>query len=168
MLFQDWMKDAQASDSKRIASRPHILVLSPHAGIADGLVRLLRLDGRYDARHVTTLAELAGVDSRWRPDVVLVDGSVLRNARGTLALPVPALLLSGTREDAEQYLPRVPTAKGWLRKDPTFQELESALASAGAVAPSALARPAARLIAMAVFGAVFVLAAIAAIWLALN
>ena len=149
-------------------SKPHVLVLSPHAAVAEGLVHLLSLDGRYDARHVSTLAELAA-DSRWRPDVFLIDGPVLRNAQGTLPLPAPALLLSGTREDAEQYLRRVPTAKGWLRKDPTFPELERALALAGAGAPVApLARPRAHVIAMAIFGVVFVLAGLGAIWLALN
>ena len=161
------MKDAQASAvNKSAMSKPHVLVLSPHAAIAEGLVRLLSLDGRYDARHVSTLAELS-TESRWRPDVFLIDGSVLRNAQGMLSLPAPALLLSGTREDAEQYLPRVPTAKGWLRKDPTYPELERALASAGALAP-ALTRPRARLIAMAVFTTIFVLAALAALWLAFN
>ncbi|TMD61357.1 MAG: hypothetical protein E6I87_02940 [Chloroflexi bacterium] len=106
-------------------------------------------------------------DSRWQADVVLVDGSVLRNAPGVLSLPAPALLLFGTREDADEYLPRVPTAKGWLRKDPTYPELESALATAGALAPP-LTRPRARLIAMALFAVVLVLAAIAVIWLAFN
>lgn len=165
------MKDAQASAvSKRAITKPHVLVLSPHAAIADGLVRLLSLDGRYDARHAASLADLATVDLRWRPDVVLVDGSLLRNAQGMLSLPAPALLLSGTREDAEQYLPRVPTAKGWLRKDPTYTELERALATAGAAAPARtrLEHPRARLIAMIVFAAIFALAGLAAIWLALN
>lgn len=169
LRFHDRMKDAQASAiSKPAPSKPHVLVLSPHAAIADGLVRLLRLDGRYDARQATTTAELAGLDSRWRPDVVLVDGSVLRNAEGILSLPAPALLLSGTREDAEQYLPRVPTAKGWLRKDPTYTELERALATAGLAATTPLAQPHARLIAMAIFGVIFALAGLAAIWLAFN
>ena len=162
------MKDAQASAaSKRSSSKPHVLVLSPTASIADGLVRLLRLDGRYDARQVSTLADLGATDPRWRPDVVLVDGSVLRNAQGILSLPAPALLLSGTREDAEQYLPRVPTAKGWLRKDPTYPELERALASAG-IAAAPLAHPRAQLIAIAIFAVILVLAALAVIWLAFN
>src|ERR671935_1869171 len=91
LRFHDRMKDAQASAiSKPAPSKPHVLVLSPHASIADGLVRLLRVDGRYDARHATTLAEFVGVDSRWRPDVVLVDGSVLRSSQGMLPLPAPA------------------------------------------------------------------------------
>src|SRR5919204_279272 len=60
LRFHDRMKDAQASAiSKPAPSKPHVLVLSPHAAIADGLVRLLRLDGRYDARQATTTAELS-------------------------------------------------------------------------------------------------------------
>ncbi|OLC58633.1 MAG: hypothetical protein AUH85_00465 [Chloroflexi bacterium 13_1_40CM_4_68_4] len=98
---------------------------------------------------------------------MLVDGSVLRNAPGVLSLPVPALLLSGTREDADEYLPRVPSAKGWLRKDPTYPELERALAAAGAIAPP-LTRPRARMIAIALFAVILILAAIAVIWLAFN
>ena len=148
-------------------ARPHILVLSPHAAVADGLVRLLTLEGRFEARSATSLAELADPDSRWQADVVLVDGSVLRNAEGTLPLPVPALLLAGTREDADRYLARVPTAKGWLRKDPTYAELEQALVGAGA-APTPLSGARARLIALAIFGTILVLAAIAALWLAFN
>jgi len=166
--LHDRMKDGQASAvPRRQISKPHVLILSPHSAIAEGLVRLLSLDGRYDARRASTLAEMPEPDSRWQADVVLVDGSVLRNAPGVLSLPAPALLLFGTREDADEYLPRVPTAKGWLRKDPTYPELESALATAGALAPP-LTRPRARLIAMALLAVVLVLAAIAVIWLAFN
>src|SRR5918911_1621156 len=109
-------------------NKPHVLVLSPHAGIAEGLVRLLSLEGRYDVRRAASPAD---GPSDWRPDVVLVDGSVLRNGPGMLSLPAPALVLSGTREDAEAILARVPSAKGWLRKDPTYPELERALSTIG-------------------------------------
>src|SRR5439155_755794 len=82
----DRMKDGQASAvPRRQISKPHVLILSPHSAIAEGLVRLLSLDGRYDARRASTLAEMPEPDSRWQADVVLVDGSVLRNAPGALS-----------------------------------------------------------------------------------
>jgi hypothetical protein len=148
-------------------ARPHVLVLSPHAGVADGLVRLVALEGRYEARRAASLDELAEQQSRWQADVILVDCALLRNAEGMLPLPAPALLLAGTREDADGYLARVPTAKGWLRKDPTYPQLEQALLAAG-VAPTPLSGARARLIALAIFGTILVLAAIAAVWLAFN
>lgn len=109
-------------------NKPHVLVLSPHAGIADGLVRLLSLEGRYEVRKAASALD---GPADWRADVVLVDGALLRNGSGVLSLPAPALVLSGSREDAEALLARVPTAKGWLRKDATYPELERALASIG-------------------------------------
>lgn len=147
--------------------KPHVLVLSPHAGIAEGLVRLLSLEGRYEVRRVSSPAQLGGIMPDWRADVVLVDGAVIRNAEAVLALPAPALVLSGTAEDANQLLPRVPTAKGWLRKDPTYPELERALAQAGAASSAPAPRQASRLtivlIALAIAGA-----ALACVWLLLN
>ena len=148
-------------------TKPHVLVLSPHAGIADGLVGLLSLGGRYDVRRASSPSEIGAIASRWQADAVLVDGTFLRNADGELALPAPAFVLTGTFADAEPLLPRVPTAKGWLRKDPTYPELERALASVGAASPPLLAGRA-RLLAAALFAAVILAAALASLWLVFN
>ncbi len=147
-------------------SKPHVLILSPHAGIAEGFVRLLSLEGRYDVRRVSSPSEMGGLPSRWRADVVLVDGTLLSNANGVLALPAPALVLTGRQEDADSLLPRVPTARGWLRKDPTYPELEKALASVGAV--SAPLRPRRTPLATALFAVAISGVAFACVWLLLN
>ena len=147
-------------------SKPHVLVLSPHRGIAEGLVRLLSFDGRYDVRRATSPIEVDG-DSRWRADVVLVDGILLRNGTGTLSLPAPALVLTGRQEDADALLPRVPSARGWLRKDPTYPELEKALASVAGSGPAFLARPA-RIAAGAITSVAIAAAAAACAWLLVN
>lgn len=147
--------------------KPHVLVLSPHAGIAEGLVRLLSLEGRYDVRRVSSPAQLGGIASEWRADVVLVDGAVIRNGEAVLPLPAPALVLSGTAEDANLLLPRVPTAKGWLRKDPTYPELERALAQAGATSSAPAPRRMSPLV-IASFAVAVAGAALACVWLLLN
>lgn len=147
-------------------SKPHVLVLSPHHGIAEGLVRLLSFDGRYDVRRAGSPAEV-GTDARWRADVVLVDGILLGNAADSLSLPAPALLLTGRAEDASALLPRVPTARGWLRKDPTYPELEKALDSVAASAPPFLAGPA-RVVAVAFTSVAIAGAAAACAWLLVN
>jgi hypothetical protein len=160
------MKEAPpTAETRRSQAKPRVLILSQHAPFADGLVRLLSLDGRYEVRRSPTVSDVA---DGWRADVVLVDGSVLRNAPPLVPLPAPAIVLAGTREDAEQILPRLPSAKGWLRKDATFPEFESALARAGVTAPPALTRSGVPTLVVAIFGAVLLLAAIAAVWLALH
>jgi len=143
-------------------NKPHVLVLSPHVGIAEGLVRLLMLEGRYEVRRAASPLE---EPTDWHADVVLVDGSLLRNGLGVLSLPAPALVLSGTREDAEALLARVPTAKGWLRKDPTYPELERALASIGITTSAAAVRPRVSLAAILAFAVAFVGVVIAVLWL---
>ncbi len=148
-------------------SKPHVLVLSPHAGIGEGLVRLLALDGRFDARRAASPSEASGLAPHWRADVVLVDGALLRDANSVLALPAPALILTGQAEDADALLPRVPSARGWLRKDPTYPELERALASVGASSPPLLAGRA-RLGALAVSAVAISGVAFACAWLLLN
>jgi len=142
-------------------NKPHVLILSPHVGIAEGLVRLLSLEGRYEVRRAAGPFE---EPKYWHADVVLVDGSLLRNGLGVLSLSAPALVLSGTREDAEALLARVPTAKGWLRKDPTYPELERALASIG-ITSSAAAGPRASVAAVVAFAVAFVGVVIAVLWL---
>lgn len=148
-------------------TKPHVLVLSPHSGIAEGLVRLLSLEGRYDVRRASSPSQVGGIGSDWQADVVLVDGAIVRNADGMVPLPAPALLLTGDPADAARLLPRVPTAKAWLRKDPTYPELEHALTSMGASA-SPLRGRRARLIVAAAFTLVTTGVAAACTYLLLN
>lgn len=148
-------------------SRPRILVLSPHAGIAEGLERLLSLDGKYEVRRAATPVQAEHVGRSWTADVVLLDGVVVRNRVGPLELTSPALLLTGMREEGETLLERVPSARGWLRKDATYLELERALAELGA-SPAPLTSRRARLLAAAAFSFLFSGVVLSCAWLLLN
>jgi DNA-binding NarL/FixJ family response regulator len=85
-----------------------VLLVVAHPVIGSGIETLLRLEERYDVRRVASAAEGAALKD-WRPDVALIDGTLLGGG-ARIHLGSPTLVLSGTE------------ARGWLRKDATAAE----------------------------------------------
>jgi hypothetical protein len=121
------MKGVRASPN--VTNQLRVLVLSPHTGINENLARTLSPDGRYELRSATAPTPLEMTDAGWRPDVVLVDGTLLQSGAGVLGWPVPTLVLAASAADAEAILARQPSLHGWLRRDATYVEFERALSS---------------------------------------
>jgi len=93
-----------------------------HPVVGAGLETLLHLEHRYETKRVGRISEAASIVETWRPGIALVDGVLLRAAeRG--ALGVPALVLSGNAIDGEGLQRSLDDPRGWLRKDPTPDEL---------------------------------------------
>ena len=81
---------------------------------------LLRLEERYDVRRVGSASEAAAL-REWRPNVALIDGTLL-SGDARVHLGSPTLVLSGTEADGRVLLRRLPEGRGWLRKDATAAE----------------------------------------------
>jgi len=97
-----------------------VLLVIAHPVIGSGIETLLRLEERYDVRRVAGNAEAAAL-KEWRPDVALIDGTLLSG--GTrIHLGSPILVLSGTEADGRALMRRLPEGRGWLRKDATAAE----------------------------------------------
>jgi hypothetical protein len=92
-----------------------------HPVIGSGIETLLRLERKYDIRRVASAAEAAAIRD-WRPNVALVDGTLLSGG-ARIHLGSPTLVLSGTEADGRALLRRLPEGRGWLRKDATAAEL---------------------------------------------
>jgi len=103
-----------------------VLLVVGHPVVGAGLETLLRLERRYDVRRIARLSEVESEVASWRPDVALVDGVLLQNGERP-SLGVPALVLSGAAGDGEALGRRLDDARGWLRKDPTPDELRAAI-----------------------------------------
>ena len=86
---------------------------------------LLRLEGEYDVRRVTSVNEVAKV-ADWAPQVALVDGTLLGSV-SSAAIGVPAYVLSGSERDGRQLARKLDDGRGWLRKDATGSELVKAI-----------------------------------------
>ncbi len=97
-----------------------VLLVVAHPVIGAGIETLLRLEHRYDVRRVASAAEVAAIRD-WRPDVALIDGTLL-SGRADIHLGSPTLVLSGTEADGRALLRRLPEGRGWLRKDATAAE----------------------------------------------
>jgi DNA-binding NarL/FixJ family response regulator len=97
-----------------------VLLVVAHPVIGSGIETLLRLEQRYDVRRVAGAAE-AGALKEWRPDVALIDGTLLGGS-SRIQLGVPTLVLSGTEADGRALLRRLPEGRAWLRKDATASE----------------------------------------------
>jgi DNA-binding NarL/FixJ family response regulator len=97
-----------------------VLLVVAHPVIGAGIETLLKLEERYDVRRVASAAESAALRD-WRPDVALIDGTLLSG--GTrVHIGSPTLVLSGTEADGRALLRRLPEGRGWLRKDATAAE----------------------------------------------
>lgn len=112
-----------------------------HPVVGSGLETLLRLEDRYEVRRVPGFAETAALVPSWLPDLALVDGVLVRDGARPV-IGVPTLVLSGSAVDGERLRHRLDDARGWLRKDPTPEELRAAIDRVLArSAPGRLARP---------------------------
>jgi DNA-binding NarL/FixJ family response regulator len=97
-----------------------VLLVVAHPVIGSGIETLLRLEERYDVRRVAGAAEAAALKD-WRPNVALIDGTLLSSST-LIHLNAPTLVLSGTEADGRALLRRLPEGRGWLRKDATAAE----------------------------------------------
>ena len=96
------------------------LLVIAHPVIGSGIETLLRLEQRYEVRRVASAAEAAALRD-WRPNVALVDGTLLSGST-RMHIGSPTLVLSGTESDGRALLRRLPEGRGWLRKDATAAE----------------------------------------------
>lgn len=136
-----------------------------HPVIGSGIETLLRLEDRYDVRRVTSAAE-AGALREWRPNVALIDGTLLSGG-ARIHLGSPTLVLSGTEADGRALLRRLPEGRGWLRKDATAAEFTKMIdgIAGGPTAQRALSTLGTFVV--VVFGLAVILLVIYLIWLAL-
>jgi DNA-binding NarL/FixJ family response regulator len=97
-----------------------VLLVVAHPVIGSGIETLLRLEQKYDVRRVASAGEAAALRD-WRPNVALIDGTLLSSG-ARIHLGSPTLVLSGTEADGRALLRRLPEGRGWLRKDATAAE----------------------------------------------
>jgi DNA-binding NarL/FixJ family response regulator len=97
-----------------------VLLVVAHPVIGSGIETLLRLEQKYDVKRVASANEAAAL-REWRPNVALIDGTLLSSG-ARIHLGSPTLVLSGTEADARALLRRLPEGRGWLRKDATAAE----------------------------------------------
>ena len=97
-----------------------MLLVIAHPVIGSGIETLLRLEQKYDVKRVASANEASALRD-WRPNVTLIDGTLLSSG-APIHLGSPALVLSGTEADARALLRRLPEGRGWLRKDATAAE----------------------------------------------
>lgn len=97
-----------------------MLLVIAHPVIGSGIETLLRLEERYDVKRVASAAEAAAL-SDWRPNVALVDGTLMSGST-RIHIGSPTLVLSGNESDGRALLRRLPEGRGWLRKDATAAE----------------------------------------------
>lgn len=97
-----------------------MLLVVAHPVIGSGIETLLRLEQKYDVRRVASASEAAALRD-WRPNVALIDGTLLSGG-ARIHLGSPTLVLSGTEADGRALLRRLPEGRGWLRKDATAAE----------------------------------------------
>lgn len=107
---------------------PRVLIVVAHPVIASGLETLLRLEGDYELRRVPSVVD-AVKQREWRPDVALIDGTLL-TGYADAAIGAPAFVLSGSERDGRQLARKLDDGRGWLRKDATGKELAQAIRSA--------------------------------------
>jgi DNA-binding NarL/FixJ family response regulator len=105
--------------------RPKVLIVTGHPSIGAALETVLRLEERYDIRRAARLVDGAALAASWPADVGLVDGVLLGGASVTLGMP--ALVLSGTREQGEALASRLDDGRGWLPKDVAPDDLVRAI-----------------------------------------
>ena len=97
-----------------------VLLVVAHPVIGSSIETLLRLEQKYEVRRVAGASEAATLRD-WRPDVALIDGTLLSGG-ARIHVGAPTLVLSGTEADARTLLRRIPEGRGWLRKDATAAE----------------------------------------------
>ena len=121
-----------------------MLLIVSHPVVGAGLETLLRLEDRFQVKRVLRLTDTPPLLAEWQPDVVLLDGVLVRDGERP-RLGIPTVVLSGSAVDGEGLVRSLEgDARGWLRKDATADELGAALDRAlGAPRLAASARVAA-------------------------
>ncbi len=74
---------------------------------------------------MSRLADGVALAQSWPADVGLIDGVLLTGV--TAAIGLPALVLSGTREQGEVLVKHLDDGRGWLPKDVTSDDLVKAI-----------------------------------------
>lgn len=97
-----------------------------HPVIASGIETLLKLEGDYEIKRVSSVGDAMKARD-WKPDAVLVDGTLLQGTT-EVAIGAPAYVLSGSERDARALMRKLEDGRGWLRKDATGAELANAVA----------------------------------------
>lgn len=116
---------ASARTFSRIV-RAKVLIVVQHPVVGSGLETLLRLEDRYETRRVGRISDTESIVASWRPDLALVDGVLLRDGEHA-SLGIPSLVLSGSAAAGDGLRRKLDDARGWLRKDPTPDELFAAI-----------------------------------------
>lgn len=142
-----------------------VLLVVAHPVIGSGIETLLRLEQKYDVRRVTSASEAASLRD-WRPNVALIDGTLLSGG-ARIHLGSPTLVLSGTEADGRALLRRLPEGRGWLRKDATAAEFAKMIdgIATGELTQTTLGALGALVLVLLVFAVALLL--IYLIWLAL-
>ncbi len=142
-----------------------VLLVVAHPVIGSSIETLLRLEERYDVRRVASVAEASALRD-WRPDVALVDGTLLAG-ESRARVGAPALVLSGTEVDGRALVRRLDEGRGWLRKDATAAEFAKTIDSVVGSPPASrtLGTLGALILVLLVLVVVFLL--IYLVWLAL-
>ena len=136
-----------------------------HPVIGSGIETLLKLEQRYDVRRVASGPEAAAVRD-WRPDVALIDGTLLSGG-ASFHLTAPTLVLSGNEADGRALLRRLPEGQGWLRKDATAAEFTKMIDGLAGGTPSRRALGTLGTLVLVLLVLALILLVIYLIWLAL-
>ena len=142
-----------------------MLLVVAHPVIGSGIETLLRLEDRYDVKRVSSAAEAAAIRD-WRPNVALIDGTLLSSG-APMHLGAPTLVLSGTEADGRALLRRLPEGRGWLRKDATAAEFAKMIDGVASSSSSQIALGTLGTLVLVLLVLAVILLVIYLIWLAL-
>lgn len=142
-----------------------MLLVIAHPVIGSGIETLLKLEQRYDVRRVVSASEAAALRD-WRPDVALIDGTLLSSG-ASIHLAAPTLVLSGNEADGRALLRRMPEGRGWLRKDATAAEFTKMIDGFAAGTPSQRALGTLGTLVLVLLVFALILLVVYLIWLAL-
>jgi hypothetical protein len=106
--------------------RPRVLLLVAHPTVGSALESLLRIEGRYDVRRLTKVADGVAAARGWQADAAVVDSAVLPPAE-VVTLGIPSLVLLGDGESSEFMTNRLDRAHGFVRRDAPPHQLFGAL-----------------------------------------
>ena len=107
---------------------PKVLLVVAHPVIASGIETLLNLEGAFDVRRVSSIADASNA-REWGAQVALIDGTLL-SGYADVRLGTPAYVLSGSERDGRQLARKLDDGRGWLRKDATAAEFAAAINAA--------------------------------------
>lgn len=137
--------------------------MTPHPVIGAGIETVLRLEGLYDLRRTTNLADAKAAAGSWPADAALVDSVLLGG--DALGLDIPCTILAGDAESGARLVAKVPGARGWLLKDaPPSRLIEAVDRSLGIVRVRPDVRGTLGMVVAAVIVIVFVAAIALFLW----